>query len=157
MIADGVGGNTEDVGVVVATSFDSFGGVVANSSADAFVAVSLYAHTLAGTANEDAKRVIAWVAENGFGDFASIVIVVIFGVIFVCTKIREWNLEAREPVNDLTFELIAAVVGAKIYVHFSSLSHFAKVDAKFDEAVTIAPLIVIPGNNLDKIVVDDVS
>ena len=157
LVADGVGGNTENVGVVVAARFDGFGGIVADSSADAFVTVSLDAHTLAGTANEDAKRVIAWVAENGFGDLASIVVVIIFSVIFVCAKIREWNLEAREPIDDLTFELIAAMVGAKIYVIFYSLSHFAKVDAKFDEAVTIAPLIVIPGNNLDEVVVDDVS
>ena len=112
-IADGVGGNTDNIGVIVATSFNGFGCVVANSSADAFVAVGLHAHTLAGTANEDAKRVIAWIAENGFGDLAGIVVVIIFSVIFVCTKIREWNLEAREPVDDLTFELIAAMVGAK--------------------------------------------
>ena len=157
MFANGVGGNAEDVSVVMATSFDGFGRVVADSGANAFVAISLHTHTLARATNEDAKGFFAWIAKDGFGDFAGIVIVIILGVILVCAKVRERNLEAREPVDDLTFELIAAVVGAKIYVHFSSLSHFAKVDAKFDEAVTIAPLIVIPGNNLDKVAVDDVG
>lgn len=37
------------------------------------------------------------------------------------------------------------------------LSHFGCVNSKLDEAVGITPFVVVPGNNLDEIAVDDVG
>ncbi len=112
-----VGGNAEHIGVVVAARFDGFDGRIANGGTDAFIAVGLHGHTLARTAEKDAKSARVGLGSQGSSNFFGIVIVIILGVVSIGAKIRKRDLAAFKPIDNIGFELKTAMVGAEVDVH----------------------------------------
>ena len=57
----------------------------------------------------------------------------------------------------MVFECVAAVVGAEEDSHVLSFSHLAEINTELDEAVAVAPFVVVPSDDLDEVAIDNVG
>ena len=103
MFAGSVSWDAENIGVVVTTWLVYFAGIAAKGSANAFVAVGLHAHALAGATDEHAKMAFGVITKNGLGDLASVIVEIVVAVILDGAKIREGYFAASKPIDNLTF------------------------------------------------------
>ena len=103
MFAGSISWDAENVCMVVAAWFVNFASVAAEGGANAFVAIGLHAHALTGATDEHAKMAFSVVTKDCFGDFARIIVEVVFAVILDGTKIGESNFTASEPFDYFAF------------------------------------------------------